>query len=178
MVASDIERRQHKSGLIVDINGNIYDASGKKKKEYFDPEGYRRVRCSSCPGGWLRNHDAVMEAFVGPRPIDKPVIDHINAIKFDDRLDNLEYITYKENARRAAERGLIKGYNEKVRITLERDGNKWEFDSQMDAGRFIALYVGSKRRNIDKDINKAVNGKRASKRTPKVLGFYVYRSEK
>ena len=174
---NDTERRPHKSGLLVDTDGNIYDASGKLKKEYFDPEGYRRVMCKSCPGGWLRNHTAVMETFIGPRPTDKPVIDHINAIKLDDRLCNLEYITYAENAKRAAERGLIKGVRRKSKIALEKDGHKWVFDSQTDAGRFIALYIGSKRRNISKDINKAVNGKRATQRTPKVLGFIVYRLE-
>lgn len=177
MVANDIERRQHKSGLLVDADGNIYDASGKIKKEYFDPEGYRRVVCKSCPGGWLRNHEAVMEAFIGPRPTDRPVIDHINAIKLDDRLCNLEYITHAENARRAAERGLLKCRGRKTKIALEKNGQKWVFDSQANAGRFIALYIGSDRQNIDKDINKAVNGKRAMQRMPKVLGFIVYRLE-
>lgn len=40
-------------------------------------------------------HRLVMEAFVGPS---KKAVDHINAIREDNRLENLRYVTAQENA--------------------------------------------------------------------------------
>jgi len=45
-------------------------------------------------------HRLVMWAFVGPQP-EGYVVDHINSIKSDNRLENLEYVTYTENNLRA-----------------------------------------------------------------------------
>lgn len=48
-------------------------------------------------------HRLVMEAFVGPCP-DNMEVDHLNSIRHDNRLENLEYVTHRENCRRASER--------------------------------------------------------------------------
>lgn len=45
---------------------------------------------------WKRVHCLVMEAFVWPRPSTYD-INHINWIKTDNRLENLEYCTKSEN---------------------------------------------------------------------------------
>ncbi len=43
-------------------------------------------------------HGLVLLSFVGPAPKDKPVARHLNGIKTDNRLANLKYGTYSENA--------------------------------------------------------------------------------
>ncbi len=52
-------------------------------------------------------HKLVVLAFVGPRPEVEREINHINGIKTDNRITNLEYVTSSENHQHAIRLGLI-----------------------------------------------------------------------
>ena len=47
--------------------------------------------------GSFRIHRAVAELFV-PNPENKPIIDHINTVRTDNRACNLRWVTHKENS--------------------------------------------------------------------------------
>lgn len=77
-------------------------------KSYPNPKGYLCISFRSNGKVFtLRVHRLVLQAFVGDCPQGYEV-DHINANKQDNRLINLEYVTGKENCRRARELGLYK----------------------------------------------------------------------
>jgi len=76
------------------------------KKSYIGKLGYEVISLYYHKKMFLKKiHRLLAIAFI-PNPDNKPFINHINGIKTDNRIENLEWCTAKENSRHAYATGL------------------------------------------------------------------------
>jgi len=104
-------------------------------------------------------HRLVAKAFI-PNPENKPWINHINGIKTDNRVENLEWCTGKENSDHAFKSGL-NTYQTQNLIPNQRILNKEQVEKIKSeyVPRKVSMYVLAKKYNTSPSIIcRAING--------------------
>ena len=106
--------------------------------------GYLHIAlCANNNQKTCKIHKLVLETFV-VNVNNKRTINHKNGIKHDNRLDNLEYMTHKENVQHAIRIGLIsneknKNFRKKVLMLTLDNKPLLMFDSQAKAGEMTGI---------------------------------------
>lgn len=88
-------------------------------------KGYLIVRLSDGARGKqkaFRVNRLVAEYFI-PNPENKKCVNHINGIKTDNRVENLEWTTYSENNLHAHKTGLVTKTSNKTIAQYDKQGN-------------------------------------------------------
>ena len=85
--------------LIFEDGVIINTDTGKEMKPGLDKDGYYRITLSKDKKTkTFRLHRLIANAFI-PNPDNKPCVDHINRNRIDNRIENLRWVSYKENSR-------------------------------------------------------------------------------
>ncbi len=123
----------------INKDGSIYsNYSQKFLKPYISNHGYYVVDMNKKN---FRVHRLVAEKFI-PNPENKPFVNHINGIKTDNRVENLEWCTASENTKHAYSIGLMKPKNGSIngnsKKLIDTKTNKI-FDTVNEAAEYLNM---------------------------------------
>lgn len=118
------------------ITGNILRGS-------FDKDGYKEYHLRDSGKHLYRRGHRMVAITHLDNPENKPVINHINGIKDDNKLSNLEWATSSENTQHSFDvlgrKGQNGGTNKRV-LLKDLDGNEVEtFESMKEASLYLGI---------------------------------------
>ena len=83
----------------------------------------------------MRVHRMVAMTFI-ENPDNKPYVNHINGIRYDNNVENLEWVTQSENIQHAVRTGLMQNGRKKAVIQYNLNGDRMAtFESASEAAR-------------------------------------------
>lgn len=115
-------------GIEVSSIGRIRKAANKRRKERIlsefpkDRDGYCRCSVQRLNGTWTSQpvHRLVAKAFIS-NPYNKPAVNHIDGNRTNNKVDNLEWVTPRDNVIHSFKYGVRKKCKEVPRHTLLTD---------------------------------------------------------
>ncbi len=144
-------RRITLEDLDIRRDGTIY-YNGEPKKLSYSRFGYLVTTFS---GKLHRVHRLVAQKYI-PNPENKPQVNHINGIKTDNRVSNLEWNTAKENIKHAFKTGLCNNdYKRKLTIDEVR-----EIRSKYKTGNYTQRGLGKEYGISYQGISRIINNKK------------------
>lgn len=135
----------------------------KKSNGYLHVNLYREARKSKS----YRVHRLIGITFIGNPPTKKHQINHINGIKYDNRVENLEWCTAKENishsnklglrGNTAKERKITWEQVEEIRKKIDENHTQQSIADEYGVSRQLIGYIKNGKRRLNPHIYKKHN---------------------
>lgn len=137
-----IKQAVQDSNYSVDEMGNVYSRKGRLLKGSVNSSGYRQIFTygdGENTGSYLV-HRMIWETFKGPVP-EGYVVDHINQIKSDNRLENLRILTFQQNLLNREAKNYIKNGKKWIVRMIQHGIHKYfgTFESEEEAAAKAAI---------------------------------------
>ena len=120
------------SNYIININGDLLNLKTKKFKKWTkDTNGYIKTQIwlDGVPKN-IHQHRLLAEYFI-TNPFNKTQVNHINGIKHDNRIENLEWVTQSENTLHSFANGLQQVTKPNMMSVIDKvSGNLYESISE------------------------------------------------
>ena len=128
-------------------------------KSAINSQGYLRVGlCKNSTKSNKRVHRLVSHAFI-PNPENKAEVNHINEDKTNNRVDNLEWVTAKENSNHGTRnerigKAITKTQSIPIIATNIKTGESTDFNSSNECARQLSLHQPSISRALQGRLNQ------------------------
>ena len=137
-------------------NGNTFyhhisDEPVKKLTTKKDNRGYIKILLN---GKYLSIHRLLALLFI-PNPESKEQVNHINGIKDDNRIENLEWCTNRENRIHAIESNLLDNIPYGISQYTKKGVHVRDYDTCLEAIEYLGLDKGA-----SGNIGRCISGKR------------------
>jgi hypothetical protein len=136
---------------VVSVTGKVYNRKSKIMPQHTNEDGYKIVYLSRNGRDITMGvHRAMGLAFI-PNPKNKPMINHLNSNRADNRLDNLEWCTNAENIQHSFDMGISSNKGEKHPRAVLTMGKVRAIREELAKGKTplqVANLLGVKRRNV------------------------------
>lgn len=135
-------------GYEIRIDGTVIGRRGRPLTARIDSNGYPAVRLVS---GWVRIHRLLARAFI-PNPLGHETVNHIDGNKENFAIDNLEWMSRRDNLHHAMDTGLHAIGRRAIEAVCPSTGKSTRFDSQAQAARRLGIHQAN--------INRCLKGAR------------------
>ena len=117
-----------------------------------DHKGYLRTMLAKDGNAkTIKMHRIIAQAFI-PNPENKPTVNHKNGIKTDNRVENLEWHTNKENVAHAIANGMFKFMTAEALAKVPPQKGELNGNSKLTASDVIAIRQAFKPHVVTREI--------------------------